>query len=221
MRSGDAFPALIGESWISENALTHNTGNDDHLKKTKKWSKEASSMASLNECEAADQFLNHPDENSFTGLFQVYSPRLVAFFRRRGHDGTVAEDLAQEVMLTVYRKAAQVRDRASFRAWLFRVARNAAHRHVTKLTREVPTVDLADVGDRLADSSVRPADGLSLEFRDWMSFLERHERDVMTLRFVENWEYHEIASAQAIPIGTVQWMVFNAKKKLAVALAGR
>jgi DNA-directed RNA polymerase specialized sigma24 family protein len=40
----------------------------------------------------------------------------------------------------------------------------------------------------------------------------------MTLRFVEQWEYHEIAAAKAMPIGTVQWIVFNAKKKLAPRL---
>jgi DNA-directed RNA polymerase specialized sigma24 family protein len=43
----------------------------------------------------------------------------------------------------------------------------------------------------------------------------------MKLRFVEQWEYHEIAAAQAIPIGTVQWRVFNAKKKLAAHLKTR
>jgi DNA-directed RNA polymerase specialized sigma24 family protein len=48
-----------------------------------------------------------------------------------------------------------------------------------------------------------------------MAFLDSREREVMTLRFIEQWEYHEIAAAQAIPIGTVQWRVFNAKKKLA------
>ena len=47
-----------------------------------------------------------------------------------------------------------------------------------------------------------------------MAFLDSREREVMKLRFIEQWEYHEIA-AQAIPIGTVQWRVFNAKKKLA------
>jgi DNA-directed RNA polymerase specialized sigma24 family protein len=51
-----------------------------------------------------------------------------------------------------------------------------------------------------------------------MSFLESREREALTLRFVEEWEYHEIAAAKAIPIGTVQWRVFNAKKKLATYL---
>lgn len=41
----------------------------------------------------------------------------------------------------------------------------------------------------------------------------------MTLRFVEEWEYHEITAAQAIPVGAIQWRVFNSKKKLAPHLA--
>ena len=54
-----------------------------------------------------------------------------------------------------------------------------------------------------------------------MKFLDPQEREAMTLRFVEDWEYHEIAAAKAIPIGTVQWRVFNSKKKLAVHLRPR
>ncbi len=54
-----------------------------------------------------------------------------------------------------------------------------------------------------------------------MSRLNSRERDVMTLRFVEEWEHHEIASARAIPIGTVQWRVFNAEKKLTPWLTAR
>jgi DNA-directed RNA polymerase specialized sigma24 family protein len=58
----------------------------------------------------------------------------------------------------------------------------------------------------------------ALEFHHWMTFMESNEREALTLRFVEEWEYHEIAAAKAIPIGTVQWRVFNAKKKLATRL---
>lgn len=48
-----------------------------------------------------------------------------------------------------------------------------------------------------------------------MTLLDSHEREVMTLRFLEEWEYQEIAEARATPIGTVKWWVHNAKKKLA------
>jgi RNA polymerase sigma-70 factor (ECF subfamily) len=117
-------------------------------------------------------------------------------------------------MLTVYRKAAQVRDRALFRAWLFKIARNALSRHYSRQTREVETVDLSDVSDRIATAPHKLAGTPAFEFRRWMSFLDSREREVMSLRFIEEWEYHEIAAERDIPIGTVQWRVFNAKKKL-------
>lgn len=167
----------------------------------------------LNEEDVVNQFLEHADDGSFTALFQVFSPQLVAFFRRRGHQIAVAEDLAQEVMLTAYQRAGQIRDRKLFRAWLFTVARNTACRYFARLGREIPTVDLAELGDRFATTLTgEVADGPDCEFREWMTFLEPREREMMTLRFIEGWEYHEIASAHNIPIGTVQWRVFNSKK---------
>jgi len=172
------------------------------------------------EYEVAEQFLNQGDEDSFNALFKLFSPQLVAFFRRRGHEMGLAEDLAQEVMLTVYRRAGQVRDHRSFRAWLFKVARNAACRYFAQRMRQVPIVDMTNMSDVLAAPSCNPR-GPTSEFRDWMKFLDPQEREAMTLRFVEEWEYHEIAAAKAIPIGTVQWRVFNSKKKLAVHLRPR
>src|SRR5260370_22166632 len=81
-----------------------------------------------------ETFLEAPNEESFADLFKTFTPQLVAFFRARGCEPALAEDLTQEVMLAVYRKAAQVRDRALFRAWLFKIARNALCRHYGKQT---------------------------------------------------------------------------------------
>jgi RNA polymerase sigma-70 factor (ECF subfamily) len=175
----------------------------------------------LQEGAVADQFLDDPCEGSFTALFKVFAPQLIGFFLARSHELALAEDLTQEVMLTVYRKAGQVRDRRLFRVWLFRIAQNALRRHYRKLTREVETVDLAEVANRLETGNQSSAGTPAFEFRNWMAFLDARERDVMTLRFVDEWEYHEIAAAQAMPIGTVQWRVFNSKKKLAGHLMSR
>jgi RNA polymerase sigma factor (sigma-70 family) len=161
------------------------------------------------------KFLETLNEDSFADMFTTFTPQLVAFYRARSCDLALAEDLTQEVMFTVYRKASQIRDRTLFRAWLFKIARNALCRHYGKQSREVDTIDLADVADRSVAASHNPAATPAFEFMHWMAFLDSREREVMKLRFVEQWEYHEIAAAQAIPIGTVQWRVFNAKKKLA------
>lgn len=175
----------------------------------------------LREEAVTKNFLGTPNEDSFGDLFKTFTPQLVAFFRARSCDLALAEDLAQEVMFTVYRKASQIRDRTLFRAWLFKIARNALCRHYGKQSREVDTVDLADVADRSVAASHKPAATPAFEFMHWMAFLDSREREVMKLRFIEQWEYHEIAAAQAIPIGTVQWRVFNAKKKLAPHLKTR
>lgn len=173
----------------------------------------------LQEGEVMQRFLEMPTEDSFADLFKTLTPQLIAFFRARGCE--MAEDLAQEVMLIVYRKAPQIRDRTLFRAWMFKIARHALYRQFGKKTREVETVDLADVADRLVAGGNTPAATPAFEFLHWMTFLNSHEREVMTLRFIEQWEYNEIAAAQVIPLGTVKWTVFNAKKKLAPHLKMR
>ena len=175
------------------------------------------------QCERAltEYYLEKLNEDSFARLFKVLTPQLVAFFRARRCDQSLAEDLAQEVMLTVHRKATQIRDRKVFRAWLFRVAHNALCRHFENQARQVATVDLDGLNDGSLADGHNGGRNTCFEFHRWMTFLDTREREVMTLRFIEQWEYHEIAAAQAIPIGTVQWRVFNAKKKLAPHLAAR
>jgi Sigma-70, region 4 len=58
-----------------------------------------------------------------------------------------------------------------------------------------------------------PPEHRHFEFQRWMALLDSSERELITLRYIEQWQYHEIAADKAIPIGTVQWRVFNAKKK--------
>jgi DNA-directed RNA polymerase specialized sigma24 family protein len=126
----------------------------------------------LQEGAVTDQFLDDPCEGSFTALFKVFAPELRGFFLARSRELALAEDLTQEVMLTVYRKASQVRDRTLFRVWLFRIAQNALRRHYRKLTREVETVDLTEVANCLETSKHHPPGMPAFEFRDWMAFLD-------------------------------------------------
>ncbi|HTB14823.1 MAG TPA: sigma-70 family RNA polymerase sigma factor [Bryobacteraceae bacterium] len=175
----------------------------------------------LQECAATQSFLDSPSEDTFAAVFKVFTPQLISFFRARGCQPALSEDLAQDVMLIVYRKADQLRDRTLFRAWLYKVARSSLCRYYEKQAREVDTIDLEKVSDSLITSIKAPAATPAFEFQHWMSFLESREQEALTLRFIEEWEYHEIAAAKAIPIGTVQWRVFNAKKKLAPHLRWR
>jgi DNA-directed RNA polymerase specialized sigma24 family protein len=70
------------------------------------------------EAAAMKTFLESPNEESFTELLLTLTPQLVSFYRSHGCGMDMSEDLSQEVMLIVYRKAGQLRDRTRFRAWL-------------------------------------------------------------------------------------------------------
>ncbi|MEO0754408.1 MAG: sigma-70 family RNA polymerase sigma factor, partial [Pseudomonadota bacterium] len=62
---------------------------------------------------------------SFSQLFEFYAPRVKSYMMRLGSDDNQAEELAQEVMVTVWRKAIQYdASKASVSTWIFRIARN-------------------------------------------------------------------------------------------------
>jgi RNA polymerase sigma factor (sigma-70 family) len=98
------------------------------------------------------EFLESRSEHSFADLFKIYTPQLISFFRTRGCERAVSEELAQEVMFVVYRKTDRLRDRTLFRAWLFKVARNALCRYYGKQSREVDTIALEKAADHLVAS---------------------------------------------------------------------
>src|ERR1700729_3154655 len=151
------------------------------------------------EAAATEAFLEAPDEESFIELFLTLTPQPVSFFRARGCARDLSEDLSQEVMLSVYRKASQLRDRRRFRGWLFAIARHALDRHRRKHIPEMVAIDLQNVVDMRAN----PMETSAFEFHRWMPFLESNEREMLILRFVEEWQYHEIAAVKATAIGTV------------------
>src|SRR3954454_17465154 len=143
-----------------------------------------------------DRFLDNPNEHSFSALFKVFFPQLVSFFRARSREFALAEDLAQEVMLTVYRKSGQIRDRYSFRGWLFKIAHNTLCRYYDGQARSVRTVQLVEAGEQLPtqDHSL-PAGTLAFEVLHWIESLDSRESEMMKLKYIEQWEYHEIALA--------------------------
>ncbi len=165
----------------------------------------------LAEQSVVKRFLEEPDEESFGPLFRTFCPRVLCYFEARGCDASLAADLTQEVMLTVYRHAGALRDRSLFRAWMFQIAHRVLLRQWHKAGRQGEAVDLEQLDDRR--SARRPSFGG--ELADAMRCLLPQERQVILLKFVDQLEYREIAAVLELPVGTVKWRVFCSKKKLA------
>ena len=167
------------------------------------------------EQEAIDRYQDSRTDAAFEALFRALCPRLMLYFRIRGCDADVAEDLTQNVMLNVHRYSETVRDRSLFRAWALRIARNELVQHWKRLGRQVQTIGLESCTGALLENAATQAGVSALEFDESMEQLVPQERQVIMLRYVEQLEYREIATVLEVPIGTVQWRAFVARRKVA------
>lgn len=150
------------------------------------------------------------DRAAFAALFEFFAPRIKAFMQRSGASEARAEELAQETMLAVWRKAALF-DPASAgaAAWIFTIARNLridAHRR----ERRGGMVETSDVEIEFQiDDSPQPDALLATtqseeRVRSALTKLSDDQMRVVELSFFEEKAHAEIAQILGIPLGTVK-----------------
>jgi RNA polymerase sigma-70 factor (ECF subfamily) len=155
------------------------------------------------------------DKARFAELFLFFAPRLKAFFIRLGVASGAAEDLAQEVMFTVWRKASYFDpQRASAATWIFTIARNL--RIDLKRREQKPQLSEEDL-----DYFDQPDPGeqtLTLEreqrVRAALGELPGEQAEVIRLSFFEDRPHAEIAHRLDIPLGTVKSRIRLAMNRL-------
>jgi RNA polymerase sigma-70 factor, ECF subfamily len=173
----------------------------------------------LIEREAVDAFLASGSEECFRALFEALYPKLVRYFVVRRIEMQVAEELAQDVLMTTYQHAGALRQKECFFGWLFRVAGNRHLQALRQRKRKIETIGLTANAVRRINRSDANAFESESEFLRWMNLLEPAERRIMMLRFTEELGYQEIAAALGIPLGTVKWKIFAAKERLCAELS--
>ena len=171
---------------------------------------------SLTEIELVDRFLSHGTEQAFSELFLAIYPQVLRYFAFRGFSADLSEEMAQDVMVAVFRKASAIRDRSLFRAWLFKVAQNTMRQHLRKSQNGLNLRSLEENSIREHECST-PSCGND-GFLDLISVLTEDERQVMTLRYIDDLTYEEIAAVLKIPLGTVKWKIFDSKSRICAHL---
>ena len=78
----------------------------------------------MDEKRIIEAFLRTRSEETFCELFAVVYPRVRRYFRLRGMDPMMAEDLAQNVLLIVFQRSGELREANLFLGWVFAIARN-------------------------------------------------------------------------------------------------
>lgn len=160
------------------------------------------------------------DRDAFEGLFRYFAPRLKSYMRRLGADDAAAEDLAQETMVMVWRKAGYYdASKAMPSAWVFTMARNL---RIDRLRRqrfqEVPLLGEADCADEPADTDDRVVERIDAnKLAGLLEALPRGQLEVVRLAFYEGLSHSEIGERLAVPLGTVKSRLRLAFAKLRAA----
>jgi RNA polymerase sigma-70 factor (ECF subfamily) len=163
----------------------------------------------------------HGDVSAFQTLYRTYGPRVKTYMMRHGADACSAEDLAQETLLQVWRKAAlYAPEKGSVATWIFAIARNL---RIDKLRREMPLQQLPeDHGDTPSDEPLpdeqTSAGERQRRVRLAVASLPDELREVLTLAFVEGLSHAEIAERTGVPLGTIKSRIRLGYQKVRAAI---
>lgn len=164
------------------------------------------------------------DRAAFAEIFNHFAPRVKAFMRRKGASDAQSEEIAQEAMLSVWRKAGLFDPGASRAAtWIFTIARNlridALRREsrggamrVDEVEAEYEPDDAPGADERVAAAQTEA------RVRQALSTLPPEQMKVIELSFFEEKPHSEIAETLHIPLGTVKSRVRLAMKRLRAIL---
>ncbi|MFK4242222.1 RNA polymerase sigma factor [Micromonospora chokoriensis] len=161
----------------------------------------------------------------FSTVFDRHAPHIHRYLARR-LGVSAADDLVAETFLAAFRR----RDRfdvthSNARPWLYGIATNIVGQHWRNEEREyrlreayVPPTGEASHADRVA--SVVTAQSLRRLLLDALAVLSSGDRDVLLLIAWEDLTYEEVATALAIPVGTVRSRLNRARRLLREQLGG-
>lgn len=150
-------------------------------------------------------------------IVRRYQGPIFAYIYRWMRNRADSEDLTQDVFIKVFRALHTYSRKSSFRAWLYRIARN---RVIDHLRRKRPsTVDIDDVEEFEATDICTPE-----ELYERSSGQERLDaaiasldplyREVLLLRHRDELTYEEIVEAVGVPLGTVKARLHRARALL-------
>ncbi len=160
---------------------------------------------------------NDRDAEAFHALFQTYAPRVKSYMMRQGADANTAEELAQETLLTVWRKAALYSgEKGSPTTWIFTIARNL---RIDRLRREAIWYELPEGHDEEPSEDAPPDEAVSERERQErvrraLATLPPDQHEVVALSFVDGLSHSEIAERLGLPLGTVKSRMRLAYQKI-------
>ena len=161
------------------------------------------------------------DRTAFAALYGHFAPRVKTYLTRLSAAPNVAEELAQETMLTVWRKASYFDpERASASTWIFTIARNLRIDHLRRNRSPASfETDPSEAPDEVSqpDSDLIASERLERVSEALVS-LSPEQAEIVRLFYFQEKPHSEIASSLGIPLGTVKSRVRLALGRLRTLL---
>nr|WP_139837738.1 sigma-70 family RNA polymerase sigma factor [Roseovarius litorisediminis] len=161
------------------------------------------------------------DRDAFAALFDYFAPRLKGFIMRSGTSAAQAEEIVQDVMLTVWRKAALYDPhRAQVSAWIYQITRNRQIDIVRKEKRPVPE-ELGDNLDAEPDAGqILAMDQEAGQLKQALAQLKEDQRDIIEKAYLGELTHQEISELTGLPLGTIKSRIRLGLERLRHELKG-
>lgn len=155
------------------------------------------------------------DHSLFPGLIERWQTRLINFFYRSTQNRADAEDLAQETFLDLYRSATRYRNKGTFNAFIFTLARRRLIDSYRKQTRR--PLDFVDPTDSFMQQQSEQSDA-SLEIEDAfqraLATLPENQRSAILMLQQQGLSYDEIAGSLNTSLSSVKTWIHRARTHL-------
>ena len=158
------------------------------------------------------------DRQAFQELYVGYHRRLARFLTRLTHGYPIAEEIINDTMYVVWRKAAGFRGQSQVSTWIMGIAYRRALKALKResIAAHVPVMP----GDE--DSQATDAAQRTDELHEWIGHaldrLPAEQRMVVELTYYVGLSCQEIATIMECPVNTVKTRMFHARRKLRIAL---
>lgn len=156
----------------------------------------------------------HKDKAVYVRLFRHFAPRVKAYLIRLGLVESVAEELMQETMLTVWRKAHLYNSqKAAASTWIFTLARNKSIDLMRQ--QKYPECDL-EQWEEEPDDQHDPCEQriIAERMNQAINTLPENQAQVIYMSFFEGRSHSDISSRLGIPLGSVKSRIRLASEKL-------
>lgn len=145
------------------------------------------------------------DRAAFAELFDHFAPRLKGFIMRSGTPSGQAEEIVQEVMLTVWRKAAQFDpQRAQVSAWIYQIARNRQIDVIRKERRPLPEDWEIDAGTEDDPRMILEVEQEVGRLKLALAQLNANQREMIEKAYMGELSHQEISTLTGLPLGTIK-----------------